>query len=92
VQPVESEAKVRNPMCGRAFAFWVLASDFLHQSYIVAVNSLRFTHYFVHSRRYPVHNTLVPSVVLRLCVLGSVGIDMAKYTSSGHRVSANHHI
>jgi hypothetical protein len=88
---VRCRSKIRNSK-----PVLVLNSDFLLlTSYVQLLTSailLCSTHQLIHSKRYPLHNTLVPSVVLRLCLLGLVRIDKANYTSPSHLVFVNHNL
>jgi hypothetical protein len=67
-------------------AFVVLTSEFITQSSALNLLSSAI------SARYPIHNTLVPSVVLRLCALGSVGIDRPSGTIAGIDIMRSRYI
>ena len=88
---LNAEVISRDVRTNRTSEFRVSYSDFLFRR-LTSSDPLCFTHDFVHSRRYPVHKTLVPSVVLRLCVLGELGIDRAVYTIYWHFASVNHNV
>ena len=71
----------------------LLHSHFCLVAFLVLNSRRQLSAFHPLTRTFPAlprHNTLVPSVVLRLCVLASVGIDKANYPSYRCNIELHH--